>query len=125
MPTGYPPYPHALRPPSVPKDWLRQIACEHLLPLLWGAKLSCQGENSSYPYQTRRDTVKCNSGNISFNLSGTDNYRVILTRSQPPFTMTDDDVVVSELAIVRAFVDVLSSGTPGSSSGVKLWIATE
>lgn len=85
------------------QELLREIAEEYLLPFFSGAVLEARAPRST----PREDVVSyANLCTIAFKASRADDYRLLMTRSQP-FTKSHKDVV-PEIEIVRAFVRVVS-----------------
>ncbi len=95
------------------EDLLREIAQEHLVPFFSGATLEKDAKGSS-----ARDKLVAylDPQSIAFKVDKADPYRLVLSRSQPfqaekkvgAETAADAQVdVVSELLVVRAFVDAL------------------
>jgi hypothetical protein len=84
---------------------LREIADEFLVPFFAGARL----EDSSIPSKTAASLVAHHGPlAIKFKVNSRDKYKLVLTRSQP-FTGGSVKRVVSEIDVVRAFVDVVAS----------------
>jgi hypothetical protein len=78
---------------------LRELASDYLVPLFSGSSLADAAEPSTYRHQgvAFRSPVS-----IAFKVSREDNYRLVLTRSQP-FAGN----IIPETAVVRAFVACL------------------
>lgn len=82
---------------------MREIAQRHLLPFFSGARLLDQAVAST----TYDDVVALRAPNaIAFKIRKEDPYRLILNRSQN--FVTAENTVVPEIAVVRAFVEVIA-----------------
>lgn len=81
---------------------LREISEEFLVPFFSGARLEGRSEKSSPREATVafRDPVS-----IAFKASTEDDYRLVLTRPQP--FAAANATIVPEIAVVRAFVEVI------------------
>jgi hypothetical protein len=89
---------------SLEEGLLREIAQEFLVPFFSGARLEDDSEASS----SRQDTVAFRDPvSIAFKAARQDQYRLVLTRPQAFATATGTKV--PELAVVRAFVDIIAS----------------
>jgi hypothetical protein len=93
---------------------LREISQEHLVPFFSGARLEEKSEPSA-----RWDSRVAFRGPVSlaFKVSRRDNYRLILTRSQAFAQATG--TIVPEIAVVRAFVDVIAPMANALGSSLK------
>lgn len=85
------------------EDLLREIAEEYLVPFFSGATILPQADRSSAREQvvSIRDPLS-----IAFKVNRSDNYRLVLTRSQP--FSSSAKPVVPEIEVVRSFVASLS-----------------
>jgi hypothetical protein len=84
---------------------LREIADEYLVPLFSGARL----EDGAVASTTRSEKVAHDGPlRIKFKVNSKDRHKLVLLRSQP-FTGGSHPPVVSEISVVRAFVDVVAS----------------
>jgi hypothetical protein len=93
---------------------LREIANEFLVPLFSGARLENKSEKSvprAAPVTLRESTA------IGFKVNREDPYKLILSRRQP--FARDGEAVVPELAVVRAFTDVLRQREKALDSPLK------
>jgi len=82
---------------------LREISQEYLIPFFSGARLEDKPEQSS-PWD---GTVAFRGPiSIAFKVAKRDNYRLVLTRSQPFAQATG--TTVPEISVVQAFVDVIA-----------------
>jgi hypothetical protein len=99
------------------KDLLREIAKEYLVPLFSGARLKLKAEKSraSDSLVALRDPCS-----IAFKVDPADNYRIVLTRSQKFAAADTNKDVVPEIAVVRAFVEILGPMVQSLSSDIGL-----
>ena len=92
---------------------LRKISQEYLIPFFSGAKLEEQSVLSSAQEAkvAFRDPIS-----IVFKATRTDRYRLIMTRAQPFASIS---TMVPEIAIVRAFIDVVAPMAAALASPLK------
>lgn len=101
------------------EELLREIASEYLVPFFSGAELEEQAEVST----ARESLVALRDPNtISFKADRSDDYRLLLKRSQS--FAKKADVVVPEIEVVRAFVKVISNVSEVLQSDFKQDILT-
>jgi hypothetical protein len=93
---------------------LREISQRYLVPFFSGAELEGRSAASSAREETVafRDPVS-----IAFKVTRNDNYRLTLKRAQPFAQM--DGTTVPEIAVVRAFIDVVAPMGEALESSLK------
>ena len=98
----------------VEEGLLREIAGKHLLPFFSGSRL----EERSMASTSREDLVAFRDPvSIAFKVSKTDDYRLVVRRSQP-FAKAEG-TAVPEISVVRAFVDAVAPMADALSSDLK------
>jgi len=93
---------------------LREIATDYLVPFFSGAELQKDPEESS---KSQRTVALLNPQSIAFKVDKKDLYRLVLTRPQP-FAQAGA-AVVPEIAVVSAFVQVVSSMANALTTSLK------
>jgi hypothetical protein len=89
------------------RDLLKNIAEQYLVPFFPGARLQPDVLTSS-----QKDELVALKGPcaIAFKIEPEDDYRLVLTRSQPFATPAEN--VVPEITVVRSFVSALQPMVP-------------